>query len=229
VSAQPVPVSPIPRTSLASMITERPRESIINRTLSPGSRLSESELAGSFGVSRAPFHEAFQRLIQEGLLRNGRGRRAVIPVLSDDEVRDIYLARDALESSAVQHIISASQSARAADELDRTIKLMQDAETVGDWEAVSRYHLEFHTALVAATGSTRLQRMFSTVISETRLCLGVLTAAEARANLVDEHRQIAAMIREGNTAGALGLLNKHFEDAIVMIASRNNRTVEDRK
>jgi DNA-binding GntR family transcriptional regulator len=211
------------------MITERLRESIINRTLSPGSRLSESELASSFGVSRAPFHEAFQRLIQEGLLRNGRGRRAVIPVLSDDEVRDIYLARDALVSSAVQHIISASQSARAADELDRTIKLMQDAETVGDWEAVSQYELEFHTALVAATGSTRLRRMFSTVISETRLCLGVLTAAEARGNLVDEHRQIAAMIREGNTAEALGLLNKHFEGAIVTIASRNNRTVEDRK
>jgi DNA-binding GntR family transcriptional regulator len=229
VSAQPVPVSPIPRTSLASMITERLRESIINRTLSPGFRLSESELASSFGVSRAPFHEAFQRLIQEGLLRNGRGRRAVIPVLSDDEVRDIYLARDALVSSAVQHIISASQSARAADELDRTIKLMQDAETVGDWEAVSQYELEFHTALVAATGSTRLRRMFRTVISETRLCLGVLTAAEARANLVDEHRQIAAMIREGNTAEALGLLNMHFEGAIVTIASRNNRTVEDRK
>jgi DNA-binding GntR family transcriptional regulator len=219
----------LPRATYASMVTERLRESIVNGTLSPGTRLSEAELADSFGVSRGPVHEAFQRLIHEGLVRTGPGRRVVIAVLSDDDVRDIYLAREALESSAVRHIISSSKSAQAADELDRTIKLMQDAETAGDWEAVSRYYLEFHTALVAATGSTRLRRMFSTVISETRLCLGVLTAAEARANLVDEHRQIAAMIREGNTADALGRLDKHLEDAIVTIASRNNRTVEDRK
>ena len=70
---------------------------------------------------------------------------------------------------------------------------------------VGNYDLQFHTTLVGSTDSPRLQRMFNTVISETQLCLGVLTAADAREDLVDEHRRIAREIRDGNTSGALAV------------------------
>ena len=228
-TAQRMATSPIERSTLASILTERLREALADGTLRPGSRLSEVELASTFGVSRGPVREAIQRLVHEGLLRNGPGRRAVVPVLSHHDVRDIYLARAALEATAVRHIIATGKADQAADELDRLVGLMQESAAADDWQAVRRFDLEFHTALVAATGSERLQRMFSTVIFETRLCLRVLTAAEARNDLAGEHRQIAAMIREGRTDEALRLLTKHFEDAIATIVSRNNRTVEDRK
>jgi DNA-binding GntR family transcriptional regulator len=224
----PVPTR-LPRATYASMVTERLRDSIVNGSLAQGSQLSEAELATRFGVSRGPVREALKGLIQEGLVRAEPHRGVFVPVLTDADVRDIYLARETLESAAIRHIISTSKSAQAADELDRFVERMQDAVTVGDWEAVSRSDLEFHTALVAATGSPRLQGMFSRVVTETRLCLGVLTAAEARGNLVDVHRQIAVMIRESKTAEALALSHKHFEDAIVTFASRNNRTMEDTK
>ncbi len=216
----------LPRATFASMVTERLRDSIVNGTLAPGSQVSEVELATRFGVSRGPVREALQRLIQEGLVRSEPHRGVFVPVLSEDDVRDIYLARDALESSAVQHIIATAKAEQAADDLDRLVKLMADSEAAGDWEAVGRYDLEFHTALVAATGSERLQRMFSTVISETRLCLGVLTAVDARSDLVDEHRRIASMIRECRPAEALALLKLHFEDAIVTIKSRDGHGPE---
>jgi len=228
-SSETAVLTRLPRANYASMVTERLRDSIVNGSLAPGSQLNVPEPATQFGVSRSPVREALQRLIQEGLVRAEPHRGVFVPVLNEADVRDIYLAREALESAAVRHIISTSKSAQAADELDRFVERMQDAVTVGDWEAVSRYDLEFHTALVAATGSPRLQGMFSRVISETRLCLGVLTAADARRDLVEEHRQITATIREGKTAEALALSHKHFEDAIVTIASRNNRTMEDTK
>jgi DNA-binding GntR family transcriptional regulator len=210
----------LPRATYASMVTERLRANIVNGTLEPGSQLSEVELASSFGVSRGPVREALQRLIQEGLVRSEPHRGVFVPVLSDDDVRDIYLAREALESSAVQHIIATGGSPEAADALDRMVKLMQDSEKANDWEAVGQYDLEFHTALVASSRSERLQRMFSTVISETRLCLGVLTAADARSDLVAEHREIAQLIREGNTDEALAVLKKHFDDAVTTLGSR---------
>jgi DNA-binding GntR family transcriptional regulator len=202
------------------MVTERLRANIVNGTLAPGSQLSEVELASTFGVSRGPVREALQRLIQEGLVRSEPHRGVFVPVLTDDDVRDIYLARDALESSAVRHIIAAGKSIEAAEQLDRLVKLMQESETANDWESVGQFDLEFHSALVASSGSERLQRMFSTVISETRLCLGVLTAADARSDLVEEHRQIAALIREGRTEEALGELKKHFDDAVVTLRRR---------
>ena len=226
-TAQRMATSPIERSTLASILTERLREALADGTLRPGSRLSEVELASTFGVSRGPVREAIQRLIHEGLLRNGPGRRAVVPVLSHHDVRDIYLARAALEATAVRHIIATGKADQAADELDRLVGLMQKSAADDDWQAVRRFDLKFHTALVAAAGSERLQRMFSTVIFETRLCLRVLTAAETRGNLAEEHRQIAAMIREGKTNEALIILTNNFDDAIKTIKSRDEHTPEE--
>lgn len=218
-SSESVPTQ-LPRATYASMVTERLRDSIVDGSLAPGSQLSEVELATRFGVSRGPVREALQRLIQEGLVRAEAHRGVFVPVLTEDDVRDIYLARSALESAAVQHIIDSSRSEAIADQLDALVKLMSEAEAADDWEAVGRHDLDFHSALVAATGSERLQRMFSTVISETRLCLGVLTSADARSDLVDEHRQIASLIRKGQSEQALDVLKQHFDDAVVTIKGR---------
>lgn len=208
------------------MVIERLREDIIDGTLAAGTQLSEVELAKSFGVSRGPIREAVQRLIQEGLLCGEPHRRVSVPVLTEEDVADIYLARSALESAAVQSIIASAKSQEAYQELDKNVRLMDAAEAAGDWGAVKKYDLEFHTVLVAASGSKRLQRMFSTVISETRLCVGVLTAQEARHYQEGEspgegtHRKISEMIRDGNTAGALAALKKHFDDAVLALTSR---------
>ena len=211
---------PIPRDTFASLVTDQLRDSIVNGILEPGEQLSEVELAQRFGVSRGPVREALQRLIQEGLLRSEPHRGVTVPVLTEGDVLDIYLAREALESAAVRHIIASSRSAACHEALDQHVTAMEKSEATGDWEAVGRADAEFHTALVKATGSQRLQRMFSTVISETRLCLGVLTGAEAREALVAEHRQISDWIREGNTDGALTALKRHFDDAVTTLTNR---------
>jgi DNA-binding GntR family transcriptional regulator len=209
------------------MVTERLRTDIVNGTLEPGSQLSEVELANTFGVSRGPVREALQRLVQEGLLHGEPHRGVFVPVLTDEDVADIYLARDALESAAVRSIIESDRSAAAYKALDKYVRAMETAGSAGDWEAVGSYDLEFHVALVEASGSQRLQRMFSTVISETRLCLGVLTAADARDDLVLEHRRICDLIQEGNADKVLAVLKKHFDDALVTLSSRQDRAKTD--
>jgi DNA-binding GntR family transcriptional regulator len=218
VSTDTVGVLRLPRATLASQVTERLRDSIVNGTLEPGSQLSEVELAASYGVSRGPVREAFQRLVQEGLLRSEPHRGVFVPVLTNEDVADVYLAREALESAAVRHVIATSAPETTHAALDASVAQMERAAAVGDWEAVGRSDLEFHTALVALTGSARLRRMFSTLISETRLCLGALTGAEARHDLVAEHRRICDWISDGDTAHALAALRQHFDDAVIALA-----------
>lgn len=208
----------IPRATFASMVGERIRSDIIEGALTPGAQLHEVELAASFGVSRGPVREALQRLIQEGLLRSEAHRGVFVPVMSIDDIEDIYLAREALESSAVRRITGTSRAASAYKALDKVVRGMESAEKAGDWKTVASRDLDFHTALVAAAGSARLDRMFTTVISETRLCLSMLTSApHARDDLVEEHRQISEMIRAEDTVGAVAALTKHFDDAIVTL------------
>ena len=208
----------IPRSTFATIVTERLRAAIVNGSLKPGSQLSEVELANTFGVSRGPVREALQRLVQEGLLLSEPHRGVFVPVLTDDDVLDIYLAREALESAAIRSIVANDTSAAASETLDQYVTGMEKAEAAGDWEAVGNFDLEFHVALVEASGSPRLQRMFSTVISETRLCLGALTAADTRSDLVQEHRQICGLMQQGKTEQALAVLGKHFDDAVVTLS-----------
>lgn len=211
---------PIPRATFASIVTERLRTAIVNGSLKPGSQLSEVELATSFGVSRGPVREALQRLVQEGLLLSEPHRGVFIPVLTDDDVSDIYVAREALESAAIRSIVTSGTFGVVSQELGQYVAQMESAAAEGDWDSVGDADLEFHVALVDASGSPRLRRMFSTVISETRLCLGALTAAEARADLVPEHRQICDLMQEGKTDQALAVLKKHYDDAVVTLCSR---------
>lgn len=212
----------IPRTTFASMVGERIRANIIEGALPPGSQLQEVELAASFGVSRGPVREALQRLIQEGLLRSEPHRGVFVPVMSADDVVDIYLAREALEGAAVRRIIATQRAAAACKSLDRIVRSMEAAEKAEDWKALASRDLDFHTALVAAAESPRLERMFTTVISETRLCLSMLTTdLEGRDFLVEEHREISEKIRAEDTEGAMAALTKHFDEAVVTLQQRS--------
>jgi DNA-binding GntR family transcriptional regulator len=205
----------IPRVTFASMVGERIRSSILDGALTPGSQLNEVELANNFGVSRGPVREALQRLIQEGLLRSEPHRGVFVPVMTDEDVEDVYLAREVLETSAVRRIAAMGRSAAAFQTLDRVIRAMRKAAEAEDWQTVADRDLDFHTELVAETASPRLARMFTTVISETRLCLSLQTGSyAARDDLVDEHSHISELVRDGDTEAAVALLKKHFDDSV---------------
>ena len=213
--------SQIPRVTFASMVGERIRSNIIEGVLPPGTQLNEVELAGAFGVSRGPVREALQRLIQEGLLRSELHRGVFVPVMTPEDVDDIYLVREAMETAAVRRIAGTSRAVSSYKTLDKVVRAMETAEKADDWNTVANRDLDFHTALVAAADSPRLVRMFTTVISETRLCLGVLSAAyDARGDLVEEHRRISDLIRDNDAEGAVAVLKKHFDDGVVTLKRR---------
>src|SRR5215204_2081957 len=152
--------SQIPRVTFASMVGERIRSNIIEGVLPPGTQLNEVELAGAFGVSRGPVREALQRLIQEGLLRSEPHRGVFVPVMTPEDIDDVYLAREALETAAVRRIARMGRSASAHKMLDQVVQGMRTAADAGDWRTVADRDLDFHTELVSATASPRLARMF---------------------------------------------------------------------
>ena len=222
-----VPSTSIPRTTLASVVGERIRSDIIDCVLRPGTQLNEVELAASFGVSRGPVREAIQRLIQEGLLRSEPHRGVFVPMLDASDIDDIYLAREALETAALRRVTGTSRAVSSYKALDRIVRAMESAEKSDDWTTVVSRDLDFHTALVAAADSPRLERMFTTVISETRLCLVMLTDAydredlvRRRDDLVQEHRQILDLVHADDLEGAVAVLKKHFDGALGTLKRR---------
>jgi DNA-binding GntR family transcriptional regulator len=213
--ARPGKLGPIERVPTASRIADQLREAVMSGVLPQGSQVGEVNLAAQLGVSRGPVREAMQRLVQEGLLRSVSHRGIFVAALTDVDVRDIYDARHAIESAAIRAIMRRPDAAKVARKLDPLVTRMAAAAARGDAAALSRGDLAFHEVLVAQSGSVRLQRMASTLLVETRMCMSALAGTYiAPLHLAEEHAQIARAIRSGDEAGALAILDDHMRDAV---------------
>ncbi len=207
-------LEPIERETTAGVIAARIRARIMDGTLSPGTRLGEARLADRLNVSRGPVREALQRLVQEGLLRNERNRGVFVTSLDETDIVDVYRARNAIERVAALSLARRIEPETLAA-LETLLDLMTEAAAENDWASCANLDLQFHEALVRSSKSKRLQRMFSTLIAETRMCLAALESAyPIREDLVEEHRNLLDAIRRGDEQRVLDLIDAHLEDAV---------------
>jgi DNA-binding GntR family transcriptional regulator len=212
-------IEPVSRESTATVIARQLRDAIMNGVLPPGTQLGETDLAARFQVSRGPLREAMQHLVSEGLLRSERHRGLFVIDLEPADVYDIYLARTAVERTALLHVLRSGDREQVAAVLEQAVTEMAAAADEDDPTALSTADLRFHETLIAASGSKRLVRMARTLLIETRMCLALLQNTYQRVEeRVSEHLQIIEALRAGDEETALGLLDAHMEDAISRLA-----------
>ena len=92
----------IDRQGLASAVTVRLRDMIIEGTLPPGTRLNERVLCEQLAVSRTPLREAFKVLAGEGLIELLPNRGAAVAELSVADIEQTFEVLGALEGLAGQ-------------------------------------------------------------------------------------------------------------------------------
>jgi DNA-binding GntR family transcriptional regulator len=205
---------PVVRESTPSIIAGKLRTAIGLGQIPPGALLGVAELAKELGVSRGPLREAMQRLTQEGLLISIRNRGLFVITMTDEEVRDMYVARTAVERAASELILQKGAKDVAARLLS-VVKAMKKAADKGDLDAMSEADMEYHATLVAAAGSTRLTRMHNTLLTETRMCLTALEKKYPDPHTrVAEHHAIAEALAAGNDELVGKLLISHMDDAL---------------
>ena len=207
-------LEPVNRETTPGVIAAQIRGRIMEGTFPPGSQLGEAQLAGRLNVSRGPVREALQRLIQEGLLETNRNRGVFVVSLGAADVADVYLARRAIEREAITILVRRADDA-AFDRLNELVDDMSSAAERGEWQDLADADVHFHESIVRSSSSKRLQRMFSTLLIETRMCLARLeTAYPVHRRLVQEHRNLLGAMRQGDERLALTLLDAHLEDAV---------------
>lgn len=215
-------LEPINRETTPSVIAVQIRSRIMDGTFPPESQLGEVQLAGRLNVSRGPVREALQRLIQEGLLETRRNRGVFVASLDGDDVADVYLARRAIEREAITILVRRADDA-AFDRLGELVEDMSSAAERGAWEELADADLRFHETLVRSSNSKRLQRMFSTLLVETRMCIARLESAyPVHKRLVQEHRNLLGAMRQGDESAALALIDAHLKDAVDDITRAEN-------
>lgn len=207
-------LEPVIQESTPSLIAAKVREAIGSGQITPGSQLHEATLAKQLGVSRGPLREGLQRLTQEGLLISYRNRGLFLIEMTPQNVRDMYLSREAVERAAAAEVHRRDPEA-VRDELLIVVEEMAEGADVDDVTAVSEADLRFHQVMVNGANSPRLQRSHETLLTETRMCIHALKESYSiHESRVIEHRILAESFFAGNAERTDGLLVEHMNDAL---------------
>ncbi len=207
-------LEPVNRETTVELIASQLRSRIMDGTFPSGPQLREARLAARLNVSRVPVREALQRLIQEGLLVNKKNRGVFVVSLSEDDIRDVYLAREVIEREAARILIRHGD-VEAFDRLEELVDRMSAAAEKREWPELADSDLGFHETLVQSSGRRRLQRMYGTLLIEARMCLSALESAyPVHERLVQEHRNILSAMHRRDEQQALELIHTHLQGAV---------------
>lgn len=198
------------RLSLADQVTSLIRDAIINGGLQPRTRLVENELADNLKVSRGPVREALRRLEQEGLVRIVPASGTFVATLTEDDIKDIYGVRAALEGYAAS---IAAESGFDPLPLDEVLTQMQSSFNAGDLSGIIEADVAFHRGLILLANNRRLLAAWNTLEAQTRLILSLTRDQVYRdpERLVEQHRALVEAIRSRDREHAEKRVREHIE------------------
>jgi DNA-binding GntR family transcriptional regulator len=198
--------------STAVRIADQLRERIINGYFLPGQQVNESFISSRLNVSRGPVREALQRLSQEGLLISKPNRGVFVIDLAERDVDEIYGLREILELGAAEIVTAQSAERRqeVSDYLTEIASRLTEAAAEDAWERVSKLDLEFHTVLVSESGNSRLLRSYTTLATESLICMRNLGHMYPIRSSLTHHRVMAELIATGSMTEIRSAFHHHL-------------------
>lgn len=191
------------RAQSASWVAQLIRKSISDGELLPGTKLAEESFCEALGVSRNTLREAFATLRSEGIVTRIPNRGVTVKQPSIEDVREMYRARRVIEPGSLLWGTGATSGLREI--VDRGIRGI----AAHDVEAMASANQDFHRAIVARSGSTRLQVVMDRILVEMRLVFhGMASNQSFHEPYVGHNAEIVSLLELGdNVLAADGLMH----------------------
>ena len=167
------------------------RAALRDGSLPPGMRVTETELAARFGVSRTPVRQAIARLESEGLLTHEARRGLTVTRPDHGQVVELYVMREIMEGAAAR---LAAQHA-SETEIAAMAELIEDEPALfGDARALAALNQRLHGMLYLATHNRYLLRSLEQLSATMALLPSLLTiGGRAEAAHAEHQAMIAAL------------------------------------
>jgi DNA-binding GntR family transcriptional regulator len=199
-------LSPLERSSesITEQVFRMLRSSIVTLRLTPGTALSEQDIATRLEVSRQPVREAFIKLSEVGLVRIMPQRGTFVVKISPKAVKDARFVREAVECAIARR--AANEIApEVIDTLRDLIAQQKAAARAASAEDFFMLDEAYHRALADGAGCGYAWK----VIGETKAQMDRvrflrLSEATPMDNLIAHHQHIleAIVAKDADTAAA---------------------------
>lgn len=204
--------------SLVDAVADEIRKQVLSGDLEPGEPLSEADVASRYEVARPTAKAAIEQLVQARLLQRNAHKTARVINLKPNDVRDIYLGREVIESEVMRRLALTQKIPEQAVAANAEIAAFAE-ESPRD---VVGPDMRFHRSLVDAVGSSRLSRAYMELSSEVVLCMSRVQGASLLPTslIVAEHAEILELIKAGDADGAASAVSTHISRTSKLLAER---------
>ncbi|QOZ36765.1 GntR family transcriptional regulator [Bradyrhizobium sp. CCBAU 53421] len=208
-----IPLDPLP--NLIDQVYGRLLEAIIDRTLLPGQRITQNELADRLGVSRQPISHALHLLHRQGLVAESGKRGFEVTQLDPQRIRELYEVRGAIDALAARlaaRRVKEDSAARAR--LESALEAGRAINGDAPLARLIALDVDFHSAIYRLAGNPAIEEMIAPQWPHMRRSMAtVLAELDYRDSAWTEHEAIAAHIFSGNAAAAETAALAHAQTA----------------
>jgi len=208
------------RRTTADQIFDQLQTDIVAMRLPPGTKVSESEIAKQYGVSRQPVREAFIQLNNLGFLEIRPQKATLVRKISIQGILNARFIRTAVEIEVIRMACKRA-SERDFDQFTLNLKAQKKAARKNDAAQFHSLDYGFHQLICIAADS---EFAFSTIAENKaqvdRLCMICLTDKKSMIELIDDHAQIFNALRQRKVRNMIDMTRSHLSrlDSTLKIA-----------
>ncbi|MBR0896969.1 GntR family transcriptional regulator [Bradyrhizobium tropiciagri] len=208
-----IPLDPLP--NLIDQVYGRLLEAIIDRSLLPGQRITQNELAEKLGVSRQPISHALHLLHRQGLVAESGKRGFEVTQLDPQRIRELYEVRGAIDALAARLAAGrVREDSAARAQLEAALEAGRAIDNHAPLACLIALDVDFHSAIYRLAGNSAIEEMITPQWPHMRRSMAtVLAELDYRDSAWTEHETIAAHIFSGNAAAAEAAALAHAQTA----------------
>jgi DNA-binding GntR family transcriptional regulator len=221
----------IRRERIGDTVFQMLRQSILDQTFAPGSRLQLDELAAKLDVSVTPIKDAINRLAAEGLVEVKPRSGTFVSQISVEELAESLEMRCAIEYFAARAVVQRA----TADDLRELGLLVEDLdrpiETNEERVVHEQKNRELHERVVSLAGNRKMLEYYRSLNTHISMARVHYTSEAWKSRLEQERREHHEILRciERRDANALAdTLRDHIQgaaNALIQDIRRNRANV----
>lgn len=200
----------LPRESGRDYALRNLKENIIHLDLTPGSQISENELAAEMGLSRTPVREALIELSKVKIVEVYPQKKSIVSKIDDEMVEESRFMRNVLECAVAR--------------LDCEMAGPEDVERLRENVRLQNFYLEnyypdtlmeldnqFHGMLFEIAKKAQIYTLMQNISIHFDRVRGMALSEVKNGKIVQDHEALITAIAQKDADGAQQLMNLHLK------------------
>lgn len=199
------------KASLVDQLHHIFKERIMNLELELGQKIDMQKITNEFGISQTPVRDAFNRLVQEGLVRLVPRVGYYVVSLSREDITEIYDLRKMFECHALKSAINGIDEDKLRRIKQRSEEVQEETDRKRKKAKFDEIDLKLHSLIISSARNKRLRDLFLQIYNFVKISLWLGLDLD---RALKEHIELINAILEKNVSRSIQLLEKHIDNSV---------------